>query len=175
MPAGAFRGQPSLATALRPRWSCKRGDSKHPSCCALGTFPQWKVPHRRVLQVRTRRRAGICFAYLGRTVHCQQERGNFQNPQFQPHILFLTRQKENVPLTVQEKNRIGARGPQDPEKRGSAPRNTLCTRYLCRLNIVALCWHSAPRYISPIHNKKAPKRVLFFLFSAIMTTKCSRW
>ena len=37
------------------------------------------------------------------------------------------------------------------------------------------CMHSAPRYISPIHNKKAPIRVLFFLFSAIMTTKCSRW
>ena len=31
----------------------------------------------------------------------------FQNPPFQPHILFSFRRKENVPLTVQEKRATG--------------------------------------------------------------------
>jgi len=35
-------------------------------------------------------------------------RVSFQNPPFQPHILFSSRRKENVPLTVQEK-RAGCR------------------------------------------------------------------
>ena len=41
-------------------------------------------------------------------VLCQPERGNFKNPQFQPHIFFSSRRKENVPLTVQK---IGAAAP----------------------------------------------------------------
>ncbi len=68
----------------------------------FGTFRRWKVPRRRLC---------ICF--------CQPERGFFQNPQFQPHILFSSRRKENVPLTVQEKR--AARGiaiPQDPQETG---------------------------------------------------------
>ena len=40
-------------------------------------------------------------------LHSQSSSGIFQNPQFQPHILFLLRQKENVPLTVQEKKAAG--------------------------------------------------------------------
>ena len=45
-----------------------------------------------------------------------------KNPPFQPHILFLLLQKENVPLTVQEKR--AARGiaiPQDPQETGECP------------------------------------------------------
>ena len=48
-----------------------------------------------------------------------------KNPQFQPHILFSSRRKENVPLTVQEKRAAGGavplwRTPPDPLL--SAPR-----------------------------------------------------
>ena len=48
-----------------------------------------------------------------------------KNPQFQPHILFSSRRKENVPLTVQEKRAAGGaiplwRPPPDPLL--SAPR-----------------------------------------------------
>ena len=47
-----------------------------------------------------------------------------KNPQFQPHILFSSRRKENVPLTVQEKRAAGGavplwRTPPDPLR--SAP------------------------------------------------------
>ena len=51
--------------------------------------------------------AGIRFAYLVRTDLCQSERGNCQNPLFQPHIFFSSRRKENVPLTVQKKRAVG--------------------------------------------------------------------
>ena len=34
-------------------------------------------------------------------------RGKLKNPQFQPHIFFSSRLKENVPLTVQKKRRPG--------------------------------------------------------------------
>jgi len=37
----------------------------------------------------------------------QRASGIFQNPQLQPHILFSSRRKENVPLTVQEKRAAG--------------------------------------------------------------------
>ena len=73
----------------------------------LGTFRRWKVPRRRLLQKRLRHRAGIRFAYLRRAALCRSERDNFQYPQFQPHILFSSRRKENVPLTVQEKRAVG--------------------------------------------------------------------
>ena len=66
-------------------------DASQSSPRPLGTFRRWNVPRRRLC---------ICF--------CQPERGIFQNPQFQPHILFSSRRKENVPLTVQE---IGAAAP----------------------------------------------------------------
>ena len=96
---------PALEESL---WGVARGgDSKHPSCRPLGTFRRGKVPRRRLLQKRLRRRAGIRFAYLVRTALCQSERGNFQNPLFQPHIFFSSRRKENVPLTVQKKRRPG--------------------------------------------------------------------
>ena len=89
--SGSVRGLGRIATPQRP----------------LGTFRRWKVPRRRLLQKRSRRRAGIRFAYLVRTVLCQSERDIFQNPLFQPHIFFSSRRKENVPLTVQKKRRPG--------------------------------------------------------------------
>ena len=76
--------------ALRPRWRIETPQRP------LGTFRRWKVPHRRLLQKRLSRRAGIRFAYLVRTDLCQWERGNFQYPLFQPHILLSSRRKENV-------------------------------------------------------------------------------
>ena len=52
-------------------------------------------------------------------VLCQPERGNFKNPQFQPHIFFSSRRKENVPLTVQETRAAqGIAIPQDPQGTG---------------------------------------------------------
>ena len=73
----------------------------------LGTFRRWKVPRRR-----------LCIGF------CQPERDTFQNPLFQPHILFSSRRKENVPLTVQEKR--AARGiaiPQVPRETGECSAN----------------------------------------------------
>ena len=105
----------------------------------MGTFRRWKVPRRRLLQKRLRRRAGIRFAYLVRTALCQWERGNFQNPQFQPHILFLSRQKENVPLTVQEKKRFrGISIPRTPRETGECSADYPVHQMIYRLNIVTL-------------------------------------
>ena len=58
-------------------------------------------------------------------IACQTARRVRKNPQFQPHILFSSRRKENVPLTVQEKRAAGGavplwRTPPDPLR--SAPR-----------------------------------------------------
>ena len=94
---------PARGTAVPlSRWSSGVwGTSKVPQR-PLGTFRRWKVPRRR-----------LCIGF------CQPERDSFQNPQFQPHILFSSRRKENVPLTVQEKR--AARGiaiPQDPRETG---------------------------------------------------------
>ena len=49
------------------------------------------------------------FGYFGRakTIYAPSASDILQNPLFQPHILFLLRQKENVPLTVQEKKAAG--------------------------------------------------------------------
>ena len=41
----------------------------------------------------------------------QSARLDRKNPQFQPHILFSSRRKENVPLTVQEKRAAGGAVP----------------------------------------------------------------
>ena len=59
---------------------------------------------------------------VGFLVFYQQGRGCLQNPLIQPHILFSSRRKENVPLTVQEKRAVsGDCDPPYPRETGECP------------------------------------------------------
>ena len=82
-------------------WVLSAGGKYH----AVGSYRKAQGVER-VLVSRT---WGVGFLVL-----YQQGRGCLQNPLIQPHILFSSRRKENVPLTVQEKRRSG-----EPQRDGS--------------------------------------------------------
>ena len=104
-----------------PGASCPYGEGPRR---ALVTFPRWKVTRgfggaapQSYLQAVLGSRCRSAFQLY----HIAgQSAGHVRkNPQFQPHILFSSRRKENVPLTVQEKRAAGGavplwRTPPDP-------------------------------------------------------------
>ena len=113
-----------------PGASCPYGEGPRR---ALVTFPRWKVTRGDGLRPQARFEANRRRRLLGRDgaavpnciIASQSARLVRKNPQFQPHILFSSRRKENVPLTVQEKRAAGGavplwRTPPDPLL--SAPR-----------------------------------------------------
>ena len=97
-----------------PGASCPYGEGPRR---ALVTFPRWKVtqgswgrstpgkPASAALRPRWRSASQLYH------IACQTARLVRKNPQFQPHILFSSRRKENVPLTVQEKRAAGGAVP----------------------------------------------------------------
>ena len=93
-----------------------------------GFLPLWGGPPARFGDFpAVESHAGVRGRSASQLYHiaCQTARLVRKNPQFQPHILFSSRRKENVPLTVQEKRAAGGavplwRTPPDPLR--SAPR-----------------------------------------------------
>ena len=118
-----------------PGASCPYGEGPRR---ALVTFPRWKVTQGRggaAPQSYPQARFGVSRRrlLLGRDSAAPRSCGGAsqtarlvrKNPPYQPHILFSSRRKENVPLTVQEKRAAGGavplwRTPPDPLL--SAPR-----------------------------------------------------
>ena len=104
-----------------PGASCPYGEGPRR---ALVTFPRWKVtqgfggaapqsdPQARFDVSRRRRLLSRDDAAVPNCIIASQAaRLVRKNPQFQPHILFSSRRKENVPLTVQEKRAAGGAVP----------------------------------------------------------------
>ena len=115
-----------------PGASCPYGEGPRR---ALVTFPRWKVTRGDGLRPQARFEANRCRRLLGRDGAAPRSCGGAsqsarlvrKNPQFQPHILFSSRRKENVPLTVQEKRAAGGavplwRTPPDPPAERAANR-----------------------------------------------------
>ena len=120
-----------------PGASCPYGEGPRR---ALVTFPRWKVTQGRggaAPQSYPQARFGVSRRrlLLGRDSAAPRSCGGAsqtarlvrKNSQFQPHILFSSRRKENVPLTVQEKRAAGGavplwRTPPDPPAERAANR-----------------------------------------------------
>ena len=92
---------------------CRRGEFETPLLPYLWVLSiAGKYRSRRVPQPLSRREAvhscreKRAFSET-KMAYSQLASALFQNPPFQPHILFSSRRKENVPLTVQEKRAAG--------------------------------------------------------------------
>ena len=107
-----------------PGASCPYGEGPRR---ALVTFPRWNVTRGNGLRPQARSGVSRRRRLLGRDGAAPRSCGGAgqsaglvrKNPQSQPHILFSSRRKENVPLTVQEKRAAGGavplwRTPPDP-------------------------------------------------------------
>ena len=124
-PQGVCPPRPGGTAVPLSRWSSGVwGTSKVPQR-SLGTFRRWKVPRRRLLRNRPRRRTGTRFAYLGRRFPRPLPKRAWLFPEptvSTPHSLFVPPKRERAVDGTREKGGFGGlRSPVPPRETGECP------------------------------------------------------